>query len=48
MREAGEEHLMDQAVEERLQQAYDLLSADAEEVDVESYFAIQAEVVLGE
>lgn len=38
----------EKSVEERLQQAYDLLAADAEEADVEKYFAIQAEVLLGE
>lgn len=38
----------EKSVGERLQQAYDLLAADADEADVESYFAIQAEVLLGE
>ena len=38
----------EKSVEERLHQAYDLLAADSAGEEVESFFAIQAEALLGE
>lgn len=38
----------EKSVEERLSRAYDMLAVDTAETDVESFFAIQAEALLGD
>jgi len=36
------------SLEERLSQAYDVLAGESPEADIENFFAIQAEALLGE
>ncbi|HEX3529610.1 MAG TPA: hypothetical protein VH988_21330 [Thermoanaerobaculia bacterium] len=38
----------EKSVEERLSRAYDMLAVDAAETDVERFFAVQVEALLGE
>jgi hypothetical protein len=40
--------MAERSVEERLREAYDLLAQDSSAADVEGFFAIQAEALLGE